>query len=457
MILNHRRFSAAKISCIIVLIAIGIIYFGGASWNQVPVPDRAVSGQPLLIPQGPMGVTSATAGDPYWFQVGAIGDSNIYNSVGASVMIRTVYDRVNNDAHSYWVGSILANGAFVQVGYYNGLTTTNQYYCCAWFYEYFPAGNTNSPPIIGPAGSAGPIGSWHTYTMNHTGNFVWAFYMDNQYLGSSPPAGNTYNLGSGTTGNNVIAALSEVAETTVRTDTIGPAEFKNLKYAPTNPNAFQPVQTGNVHIGCGLNNSCLPNPYGVSEIENLPNDFLSGSNIPTPGPDECGNPVNPSTMVLWSPTLALTCTGTNMSFSFIDQDGKNIIPDWISLDDSSRTIFYTKYQNQIVPSPLGQWSVNKIFWHAVNVATNLIVDMSGPSQVFPTDVFSVTFAVVGYIYSLPVKNATIIMYLPDSTNQTLRTDSDGEVVFTQLPPSSYSVHISVPYGITSNQVHDISS
>src|SRR5947199_10875315 len=82
--------------------------------------------------------------------------------------------------------------------------------------------------------------------------------------------------------------------------------------------------------------------------------------------------------------------------------------------------------------------------------------MSGPSQVFPTNVFSVTFAVVGYIYSLPVKNATIIMYLPDSTNQTLRTNSDGEVVFTQLPPSSYSVHISVPYGITSNQVHDIS-
>src|SRR5207247_4223020 len=100
--------------------------------------------------------------------------------------------------------------------------------------------------------------------------------------------------------------------------------------------------------------------------------------------------------------------------------------------------------------------VNKIFWHVVNVATTLIVDMSGSSHVFPTNVFSVTFAVVGYIYSPPVKNATIIMYLPDSTNQTLRTNSDGEVVFTQLPPSSYSVHISVPYGITSNQVHDIS-
>src|SRR2546430_250531 len=96
MILNHRRFSAAKISCIIVLIAIGIIYFGGASWNQVPVPDRAVSGQPLLIPQGPMG-------------------------------------------------------------------------------------------------------SWHTYTMNYTGSGVWSFYMDNQFLGSSPTQGQQYYLGAGDT------------------------------------------------------------------------------------------------------------------------------------------------------------------------------------------------------------------------------------------------------------------
>src|SRR6266702_8898694 len=91
-------------------------------------------------------------------------------------------DNLNNDAHSYWVGSLLANGAFVQVGYLNGLSTSNNYYCCAWFYEYFPAGNTNSPPIIGPAGSAGPMGAWHTYTMNYTGNGVWSFYMDNQFL-----------------------------------------------------------------------------------------------------------------------------------------------------------------------------------------------------------------------------------------------------------------------------------
>src|SRR5260370_18518527 len=177
-----------------------------------------------------MGGLRARTGGPYWFQEGAIGDSSIFNSVGASVMIRTVYDKVNNNAHSYWVGSILANGAFVQVGYYNGLTSTNQYYCCEWFYEYFPAGNTNSPPIIGPAGPPCPIASWHTYTMNYTGSGVWSFYIDNQFLGSSPTHGQQYYLGPGDTnsGSHPAAVLPELAHTPPNKDVICPATFKTF-------------------------------------------------------------------------------------------------------------------------------------------------------------------------------------------------------------------------------------
>jgi len=467
MILNHRRFSAAKISCIIVLIAIGIIYFGGASWNQVPVPDRAVSGQPLLIPQGPMGVTSATAGDPYWFQVGASGDSSIYNSVGASVMIRTVYDRVNNDAHSYWVGSILANGAFVQVGYYNGLTTTNQFYCCAWFYEYFPAGNTNSPPIIGPAGSAGPIGSWHTYTMNYTGSGVWSFYMDNQFLGSSPTQGQQYYLGAGDTdsGSHAPAVLAEVAQTTSNTDVIGPAEFKSFMYETTTT-AWQQVPVGKVHIGYGATSSMnLANPYSVAEVSGKQNDFLTGSGIPYPGPDECGSPAyyspsNPSN--LW-PGATVQCvgnTGAIPSLSFVDMNGNGLAPapTWISLSDSAGfKIFLTTYQSQNVPTPSGQWTVDQVSWHATNVATGAVVNSTASSQLIPTNVFSVKMQVVGYFYSLPVKDTPVIMYLPDSTNETVKTDSNGQAVFTQLPAAIYTFHVTVPYGIPSTTTQTISS
>ncbi len=465
MILNHWRLSTARISGIIVLAAIGIISFGGASWNHALVLDRSVSGQPLLIPQGPMGVTSATAGDPYWFQVGAIGDSGIYKSVGASVMIRTVYDKVNNDAHSYWVGSILANGAFVQVGYYNGLTTTNQYYCCAWFYEFFPAGNTNSPPIIGPAGSAGPIGSWHTYTMNYTGNGVWSFYMDNQFLGSSPTQGQQYYLGPGDTdsGSHPAAVLAEVAQTTSNTDVIGPAEFKNFMYE-TNPGAWQLVQIGKVHIGYGATSSMnLANPYSVAEVSGKQNDFLTGSDIPYPGPDECGSPAyysptNPSN--LW-PGSAVQCVGntaTIPSLSFDDVDGNGLTPTWISLSDSTGfEIFLTTYQSQNVLPPSGQWTINQVSWRATNVATGAVVNSTASSQIVPTNAFSVTMHVVGYFYSLPVKNTTVIMYLPDSTNETVRTDDNGQAVFTQLPAANYTFHIAVPYGISSTTTQSISN
>jgi zinc ribbon protein len=424
---------------------------------HIPSADSPVSGQPLRIPQGPMGVTSATTGDPYWFQEGAIGDSNIYSSVGASVAIRTVYDKVNNDAHSYWVGSILANGAFVQVGYYNGLTTTNQYYCCAWFYEYFPTGNTNSPPIIGPAGSAGPIGSSHTYTMNYTGSGVWSFYMDNQYLGSSPTQGQQYYLGPGDadSGTHSPAVLAEVAQTTSNTDVIGPAEFKDFKYE-TSPNAWKLVPVGKVHIGYGATSSTnVANPYSASEVFGIQNDFLTGSNISYPT-DQCGNGVsNGST--LWS----TICIGNNWNLpplSFVDIDGNSLTPTWISLSDSAgKQIFLTTYNNQQLPSPSGQWTINQVSWHATNVATGAVVNSTATSQIVPTNVFSITLQVVGYFYSLPVRNTTVIMYLPDSTNETLKTDNNGQAVFTQLPIATYTFHVTVPYGISSTMTQTISS
>jgi hypothetical protein len=406
-----------------------------------------------------MGVASSTPNDPYWFQEGAIGDSKIYNSVGASVMIRTVYDKVNNDAHSYWVGSILANGAFVQVGYYNGLTTTNQYYCCAWFYEYFPAGNTNSPPIIGPAGSAGPIGSWHTYTMNYTGSGVWSFYMDNQFLGSSPTQGQQYYLGSGDTnsGSHSAAVLAEVAQTTSNTDIIGPAEFKNFMYE-TNTSPWQLVPVGKVHIGYGATSSVtLANPYTATEVFGKQNDFLTGSDISSPT-DQCGSGVSNGSD-LWS-TITLSCVGNNWNLpplSFVDIGGNSLTPTWISLSDSTgREIFLTTYQNQNVPTPSGQWTINQISWRATNVATGAVVNSTSTSQIVPTNVFSIQMRVVGYIYSLPVKNTTVIMYLPDSTNETLRTDDNGQAAFTQLPAAIYTFHIAVPYGISSTTTQTIS-
>lgn len=409
-----------------------------------------------------MGVSNAGSGDPYWFQQGVEGDSSTYSSTGARVDIKTVYDSVNNDAHSYWVGSILNNGAFVQVGYLNGLTTSGQYYCCAWFFEYFPPGNNVSPPIIGAPGSAGPIGSWHTYTMNYTGRDIWSFYMDNQYLGSSPSAGQLYYLGSGDgdSGSHAVAALSEVAQTTVNTDVIGPAEFRNFQYEKVSV-PWTYLSLGKVHWGYGATSSTnLVNPYGVSELFGVQNDFLTGSTYSNPpsqlGTDECGTYVARGS-TLW-PT-ALPCGGTTNSFSFVDENGTSITPSWISISDASeRHLYYSDLQNYgglTIPTPTGRWVVNQTIWHSVNVGMGQTINTSMTTQVFSTKVFSITIAVVGSFYSLPVQSATVILYLPDSTNQTLNTNSNGEGVFTQLPRSIYSAHVKVPFGIASDQEYNL--
>src|SRR3989442_1678952 len=354
----------------VVLVALAVASIAAPAGGQLHVLTNSVSGQPLPIREGPMGMPSTSSGDPYWFQQGAISDQKTYNSVGARVSIRTVYDKVNNDAHSYWVAS---------------------------------------------------------------------------------------------TGSHSVAALSEVAQTTVSTDVIGPAEFQNLQYETT-PNSWNPVTVGLVHVGYGgPQQANPPNPYSVAEIVGVQNDFLTGSNVPYPGPaqpgvDECGNPAS-NNANLWS-VLCLGGTSTN-SFSFVDENETSITPTWISLEDSAgRRIFYTDYLNYnglTVPNPTGQWTMSQVSWRAVDVAAGQTVNMSMPSQVFSTHVFSITLAVVGYFYSLPVKNTTVIMYLPDSTNETLKTDNNGQGVFTQLPAAIYTFHITVPYGISSTTTQTITS
>ncbi len=393
-----------------------------------------------------------------------MGDSSTQNSVGANITIRTVYDKVNQDAHSYWVGSLLANGAFVQVGYLNGLSTTNLPYCCAWFYEFFPSGNTNSPPVIGPEGSVGTIGSLHTYSMISVGNGVWSFYLDGNKLGSSPAPGQPYYLGSNAanTGSHTPGGISEVAQTTTNTDTIGPAEFLNFQFE-TSPGAWRQVPTGKAYIYYGQTSSQnLPNPYSVAEIEGKTTtaDFLAGSYISKPGPNPNSNPCgNPDSSILWSPTT--TCIGVthNVSFSLTDKDGNNIIPTWISMTDATGLeIFYTSYQNQLVPDPIsGRWNITQVMWHAVNVATGVQFSPSAPTETVPTNVFSVQLQVVGLLYSLPVSGATVLAILPDSTNETVKTDSSGQTILTQLPPSTYSLRITVPDGISSSTNRVLSS
>jgi hypothetical protein len=193
-----------------------------------------------------------------------------------------------------------------------------------------------------------------------------------------------------------------------------------------------------MHCCVGYNsNNVLPNPYGVWEVEGHNDDFLAGSSIRQPA----------SGTTLW-PTSVLLPTQT--SFNFIDHNGSPFTPDWISLQDlgNGNVLYYTSYQFQNI-SQSSTYKISYAYWHGVNVVNYYLVSSSASTQTIQGNVFSIPIRVVGRFYSLPVSGATVLTFLPDSTNETLKTDLEGNATLAQLPPGNYSLRVTVPYGVQS--------
>jgi hypothetical protein len=265
--------------------------------------------------------------------------------------------------------------------------------------------------------------------------------MDGQFLGHSPLPGQANYLGAGATNSGSCptcapGGIAEVAQTTDNKDVIGPAEFKGIMIRQNG--AWQPMQSATVHCCVGYNsNNVLPNPYGVWEVEGHDNDFLAGSNIRQPA----------SGTTLWPTTVPFP---TQTSFNFIDHSGSPFNPDWISLQDlgNGNVLYYTTYRTQNIPQ-FSTYNINFAYWHGVNVVNNSLVSGSAPSQTIQGNVFSIPVRVVGRFYSLPVSGATVLTFLPDSTNQTVKTGGEGNATLAQLPPGSYNLRVTVPYGVQS--------
>jgi hypothetical protein len=274
--------------------------------------------------------------------------------------------------------------------------------------------------------------------MVHTGNGVWSFYMDGNLLGKSPLPSEKNYLGAGATssGNQAPGGIAEVAQASDNKDMIGPAEFKDLEIRQAGP--WHQMPTGVSHCCYGYSSQTgLPNLYGVWEVEGHDNDFLAGSNIRQPT----------SSTTLWHTSVLLP---TQVTFNFIDHSGNSFTPDWISLQDTSNgnVVYLTSYRSQIIPQS-STYKINYAYWHGVNVVNDSLVSGSASSLTIQGNVFSIPVRVVGRFYSLPVSGATVLTFLPDSTNETLKTDSEGNATLAQLPPGNYSFRISVPYGVQS--------
>lgn len=434
----------------IILASILVLSAVSFASREISAGDElAFSKMPVPIRQGPLLLRQQSTPVYYWYQVGAIGTNSSSNFTGASIKIKTAYDQVNNDAHSYWVGGYIANGAFIQVGYLNGLSTTGQPYCCAWFFEYFPVGQNCCDPVIGREGSAGPVGSWHTFSMEHTTGGIWSFYMDGELLGSTPP------LGAENSGDESPAGIAEVAQATSNTDVLGPGEFKDMQFRDL-LGSWQPVPAANNMIwygeGTPQGGGTQPNLYGVREVNGIDNNFLAGSGVP-PLTAPVGPPGN-------TPLWPVNLTGNPLYVVFRDMNQQSFSPEWVSFRSLSSTdyAFYTDsgdYQTLTIAD--GTWIVEKVMWHAVDVkesSTSVTVPASS-SLTVQTTVSSLRVRVVGSLFGLPVAGATAITFLPDTTNTTAKTNSSGIAVLLFLPPSTYYLRLTVPYGITAILTYDV--
>jgi len=91
------------------------------------------------------------------------------------------YNIPNPETHYYWIGSHLANGYWIQVGY----LTAHELPRGAWFYCYLPPVGGDYVVVKGPDGSAGSAYTYVYYSAIHVGDRYWSFVKGSgEYLGT---------------------------------------------------------------------------------------------------------------------------------------------------------------------------------------------------------------------------------------------------------------------------------
>ena len=224
----------------------------------------------------------------FWFQTGAFGTNKAEFNNGASVSIQTVWQNVSDGSMGFWVGETLSNGAFIQVGY-QIVNQTGDYpaYCdrsgCngttfltagapTWFWEYFPVNDQGSTFYggIGSDASVGVNGTFNTYSFRSNGN-VWTAYFNDQLIGS-------VDLGTPQSGVNPPTAIGELAATSENDQQMQKVMFRNLQFYSDHGLSTVPTAYSMISYGKG-SDTWLRNPYGVSEVDSLVNNFAVGSGL----------------------------------------------------------------------------------------------------------------------------------------------------------------------------------
>lgn len=227
------------------------------------------------IPEGLAALTSANAQHVYW-QVGLSAGDEDRNATGMrATIVTTLPQRVSaNTTNYFWVGSYLADGSFIQAGYY---VPAHENSNAGWFYCAFHADAKEGPCEYGPLGSVGVNGASHTYTLQSsidatTSETVWLVTLDDTVLGEFP-----WSVGTSGTNTPVIYAESSGFMAHPATSELGPVDFRTaIEVRVSGSESYNAAP--HLFVVYSAPNVCPP--YGISRDSN--GGVLLGSGLSCP-------------------------------------------------------------------------------------------------------------------------------------------------------------------------------
>ena len=213
------------------------------------------------------------------FEVGATSEDASRGNIGIRAEIQThLYDTYPVVFDYFWIGSVLVNGAFLQLGY--GFQPGPAAYCLKafvkngvstcmgkselvsntegrWEWQYWPnvAGH-DFYYEIGPANSVGINGSWHEYSIVRS-NSEWDFVFDDVIVGSM--------ITSASPSRDPPLMVVEKTGTLQLVGSLGPVAFRGLEYL--NQNGWNSAESLFAVRSCLPTQECnLDQPYGVRMV-----------------------------------------------------------------------------------------------------------------------------------------------------------------------------------------------
>lgn len=156
----------------------------------------------------------------------------------------------------YWVGSYLADGSFIQVGYYVPSYAPNS---AGWFYCAFTRAGVKGPCVYGPLGSVS--GSAHTYALNAAkdagGQAIWNASLDGR------PVGNfSWSAGESGATSPAVYAESSAAQPRAAESILGPVTISGFAVRPRDASDYRPVSA--VYPAYSAGDVCPP--YGIRAL-----------------------------------------------------------------------------------------------------------------------------------------------------------------------------------------------